>query len=152
MLHYHEPQSYKEASADPHWQQVMHKELQALEKTHTWDLVDPPSNKTLVECKWVYKIKILSDGSIEHYKARLVAKGFTQEYDIDYEETFAHVARITSVRTLLAISATRKWRLTQMDVKNAFLNGELEEEVYMHPPPGCTCHENKVCRLRDSKS
>jgi len=91
-----------------------------------WDLVDPPSNKTLVGCKWVYKIKTLSDGSIERYKARLVAKGFTQEYGIDYEEMFALVARINSVRTLLAIAATGKWRLTQMDVKNSFLNGELE--------------------------
>jgi hypothetical protein len=126
----------------------MQEELQALEKTHTWDLVDPPSDKTLVGCKWVYKIKTLSDGSIERYKARLVAKGFTQEYGIDYEETFAPVARITSVRTLIVIAATRKWRLTQMDVKNAFLNGELEEEVYMRPPPGYTCQENKVCRLR----
>jgi hypothetical protein len=146
--HHHEPQSYKEASADPHWQQAMQEELHALEKTHTWDLVDPPSDKTLVGCKWVYKIKTLSDGSIERYKARLVAKGFTQEYGIDYEETFAPVARITSVRTLLAIAATRQWKLTQMDVKNAFLNGELEEEVYMRPPPGYTCQENKVCRLR----
>ena len=105
MLHHHEPQSYKEASTDPHWQQAMQEELQALEKTHTWDLVDPPSYKTLVGCKWVYKIKTLSDGSIEHYKARLVAKGFTQEYGIDYEETFAPVARINSVRTLLTIAA-----------------------------------------------
>jgi len=104
----------------------MQEELHALEKTHMWDLVDPPSNKTLVGCKWVYKIKTLSDGSIERYKARLVAKGFTQEYGIDYEEMFALVARINSVRTLLAIAATGKWRLTQMDVKNSFLNGELE--------------------------
>ncbi|MCI33144.1 retrovirus-related pol polyprotein from transposon tnt 1-94, partial [Trifolium medium] len=74
--------------------------------------------------------------------------GFTQEYGIDYEETFAPVARIISVRTLFAIAATLKWRLTQMDVKNAFLNGDLEEEVYMRPPPGYTCPENKVCRLR----
>ena len=148
MLHHHEPQSYKEASANPLWQQAMQEELQALEKTHTWDLVDPPSDKTLVGCKWVYKIKTLSDGSIERYKARLVAKGFTQEYGVDYEETFAPVARITSVRTLIAIAAARQWRLTQMDVKNAFLNGELEEEVYMRPPPGYTCQEKKVCRLR----
>ena len=126
----------------------MQEELQALERTHTWDLVDPPSNKTLVQCKWVYKIKTHSDGSIEWYKAHLVAKGFTQEYGIDYEETFALVARITSVHTLLAIAATQKWTLSQMDVKIAFLNGDLEEEVYMQPPPGYICPPNKVCLLQ----
>ncbi|GKV28694.1 hypothetical protein SLEP1_g37711 [Rubroshorea leprosula] len=144
----HEPQSYKEASLDPLWQQAMKEELQALEKTGTWDLVDLPPDKTLVGCKWVYKIKTHSDGSVEHYKARLVAKGFTQEYGIDYEETFAPVARLTTVRSLLAIAAVRKWKLFQMDVKNAFLNGDLEEDVYMKPPPGLTPSSNKVCRLQ----
>ena len=79
--------------------------------------------------KWIYKLKRNSKGEVEKYKARLVARGFTQEYGIDYEETFAQVARITSVRTLLAIAASRKWTLSQMDVKNAFLNGDLTEEV-----------------------
>lgn len=78
MFHHHEPQSYKEASKDPVWQQPMQEELQPLEKTHTWDLVDPPFDKTLEGCKWVYKIQTLSDEFTERYKARLVAKGFTQ--------------------------------------------------------------------------
>ena len=75
----------------------------------------------MVGCKWIYKIKTRSNGSIERYKARLIAKGFTQEYGIDYEETFTPVARISSVRALLAVDAARKWDLFQMDVKNAFL-------------------------------
>ena len=107
-----------------------------------------PPGKSVVGCKWIYKIKTRSDGSIECYKARLVAKGFTQEYGIDYEETFASVARISSVRTLLAVAAARKWDLFQMDVKNAFLNGNLTEEVYMQPPPGLSVESNKVCHLR----
>ena len=85
----------------------------------------PLGNLWLVGCKWIYKIKTRSDGSIEHYKTRLVAKGFTQEYEIDYEKTFALVARISSVCALLDVAVANKWDLFQMDVKNAFLNGDL---------------------------
>jgi len=144
----YELSSYREACSNPDWQQAMTDELQALAKTHTWDVVDLPSGKTPISCKWVYKIKTKSDGSIERYKARLVARGFTQEYGIDYEETFAPVARLTSVRSLIAVAAARSWPLNQMDVKNAFLNGDLTEEVYMHPPLGSSIQSPKVCRLR----
>ncbi|KAL0539908.1 hypothetical protein IC582_024129 [Cucumis melo] len=143
-----EPSSYKEASTNPLWQQAMDNELQALAKTHTWDYVDLPPGKKPIGCKWIFKIKTHSDGSIERYKARLVAKGYSQEYGIDYEETFAPVARMTSVRSLLAIAAAKQWPLLQMDVKNAFLNGTLSEEVYMKPPPGTTPPPQKVCLLR----
>ena len=108
----------------------------------------PLGNLWLVGCKWIYKIKTRSDGSIECYKARLVAKGFTQEYGIDYEETFAPVARISPVRALLAIAAASKWDIFQMDVKNVFLDGDLSEEVYMQPPLGLSVESNKVCHLR----
>ncbi|GKV01569.1 hypothetical protein SLEP1_g14116 [Rubroshorea leprosula] len=89
-------------------QQAMKEELQALEKTSTWDLVDLPTDETLVRCKWVYKIKTHSDGFVEHYKAHLVAKGFTQEYDINYEETFAPIACLIIVCSLLAIATVHK--------------------------------------------
>ncbi|KAA0045086.1 retrotransposon protein [Cucumis melo var. makuwa] len=102
-----EPTSYQEASTDPLWQKAMNDELQALEKTHTWDYVDLPSGKRSIGCKWIYKIKTHSDGTIECYKTRLVAKGYFQKYGIDYEETFAHVARITSVRSLLVVAAAK---------------------------------------------
>ena len=128
----------------------MKEELDALHKTGTWDLVDLSSRKSAIGCKWVYKIKTQSDGTVDHYKARLVARDFTQEYEIDYEETFAPMARLSSVRTLIFISACRKWPLFQMDVKNDFLNGELSEEVYMKLPPGYSHplgFPHKVCRL-----
>ena len=107
------------------------KELDALSKNHTWDLVTLPPRQSVVDCKWIYKVKTRSDRSIECYKARLVVKGFTQEYEIDYEETFTPVASISSARALLAVATTSKWDIFQMDVKNAFLNGDLSEEVYM---------------------
>ena len=103
----------------------MKEELDALHKTRTWDLVDLPFGKSAIGCKWVYKIKTRSNDTVDRYKARLVARGFTQEYEIDYEETFAPMARLSSVMTLIAISAACKWPLFQMDAKNAFLNGEL---------------------------
>ena len=95
----------------------MKEEFDSLTKNNTWDLVTLPPEQFMVGCKWIYKIKTRSDGSIERYKARLVAKGFTQEYGIDYEETFAPVARISFVRALLAVATTSKWDLFQMNVK-----------------------------------
>jgi hypothetical protein len=148
ILSFHEPHTYREACTNPLWQQAMTEELQALEKTHTWDLVDLPRGKSAIGCKCFYKIKTKSYGTIEWYKAHLVTKGYAQEYEIDYEETFAHVARIISVHSLLAIAAVHQWPLFQMDVKNAFLNGDLNEEVYMQTPPGYSNCLNKVCLLR----
>uniref|UniRef100_A0A2N9F074 Reverse transcriptase Ty1/copia-type domain-containing protein n=1 Tax=Fagus sylvatica TaxID=28930 RepID=A0A2N9F074_FAGSY len=144
----HEPHTYREASTNPLWQQAMVDELDALHKTHTWDMTTLPPGKSAVGCKWVYKIKTQADGSVERYKACLVARGFTQEYGIDYEETFAPFARLTSIRSLLAVATVCHWPLFQMDVKNAFLNGDLLEEVYMQPPPGYHDSQNLVCRLR----
>ena len=109
-----------------------------------------PAGKSAIGCKWVYKIKTRSDSTVDRYKAHLVAKGFTQEYGIDYEETFAPVAHLSSVRTLIVISPSRHWPIFQMDVKNAFLNGELTEEIYMQLPPGFSHplgFSHKVCRL-----
>ena len=106
-----------------------------------------PPRKSVVGCKWIYKIKTRSDGSIGRYKACLIAKGFTQEYVIDYEETFTLVARISSIRTLLAVVVASKWDFFQMDVKNTFLNRDLSEEVYMQPPLGLSVDSSKVCHL-----
>ena len=108
----------------------------------------PPLRKFVVGCKWIYKIKTRFHGSIECYKTCLITKGFTQKYGINYEETFAPVTRISSVRALLAVVATSKWDIFQIDVKNAFLNGDLSEKVYMQPPPDLSIESNKVCHLQ----
>ena len=123
----------------------MNEELDALHKNNTWDMVDLPLDQYVVGCRWVYKIKTKADGSVEQYKARLVTKGFTQEYGIDYEEIFA---RLTSVRCLIAVAAVRRWPLYQMDMKNAILNGDLHEEMYMQPPLGYPHSRSQVCRIR----
>ena len=143
-----EPLSYKEAVLDPLWQQAMTEELSALHNTGTWDLVPLPSGKSKIGSRWVYKIKTKADGSIERYKARLVAKGFSQQYGMDYEETFAPVAKMTTIRTIIAVASIRQWHISQMDVKNAFLNGDLQEEVYMTPPPGVSHNPGEVCKLK----
>ena len=126
----------------------MNEQLDTLHKNYTWDMVDLPPSKSVVGCKWFYKIKTRVDGSFEQYKARLVAKGFTQEYGIDYEEIFAPVARLTSVRCLITVTTVHCWLFYQMDVKNVFLNGDIQEEVYVQPPPSYPHLGSQVCCLR----
>ena len=100
-------------------------------------------------CKWVFAVKFKSDGSLERYKASLVAKGYTQTYGVDYQETFAPMAKMNTIRILLSLAVNFDWELQQFDVKNAFLHGELEEEIYMSIPAGFSgSDENKVCRLK----
>ena len=111
-----------------------------------------PRNKEIkaIGCKWVYKIKHNSNGTIARYKARLVVKGYAQKYGFDYEETFSPVAKMTTTRTLLAIAAAKKWKLYHLDVKNTFLNGDLEEEIYVEQPQGYVHpdYPDYVCKLK----
>jgi len=146
------PRNIEEALDDPNWKLAVLDELNALKKNETWEIVSLPHDKKKVGCKWVFTIKCKADGSVERYKARLVAKGFTQTYGIDYQETFAPVAKLNSIRVLLSLAANLNWPLHQLDVKNAFLNGELEEEVFMSLPPEFEekLGRNKVCRLKKS--
>jgi hypothetical protein len=142
------PSSYKEAILDPFLQHAMDEEHIALHKIDTWDLVPLAPGNSVVGCRWVYKIKTNSDGSIERYKPRLVAKGYSQQYGMDYEETFALVAKMTTIRTLIVVALVRQWHISQLDVKNAFLNGDLQADVYMAPPPGVSHYFGYVCKLK----
>ena len=130
------PRNIQEALDDPNWKVAVMEEMNDLKRSVTWELVDLPKEKRIVGCKWVFIVKCKADGSIERYKARLVAKGFTQTYGTDYQETFAHVANINSIRILLSLAVNFNWLLHQLDIKNAFLNGNLEEEVFMNLPLG----------------
>ena len=109
----------------------MFEEMKALKKNETWEICSLPKGVVPVGCKWVFIVNHKSDGTLERFKARLVAKGYPQTYEINYLETFAPVAKVNTVRVLLSLAARNDWSLHQMDVKNAFLNGELNEEVYM---------------------
>ena len=129
----------------------MNKEIEALQANNTWSLVPLPLHKKPIGCKWVYKIKHNPDGTVERYKARLVAKGYSQVEGVDYRETFAPVAKLTTVRVLLGLASIQGWHLHQLDVNNAFLNGDLFEDVYMHLPPGFGRKgETRVCKLHKS--
>ena len=130
----------------------MRSELQVLQANGTWTLTSLPAGKMSIGCRWVYKIKHHSDGSIERYKAQLVSKGFTQLEGVDYQDTFSPTAKIITVRCLLALAAARRWSLHQLDVNNSFLHIDLYEELYMSPPPGLLGQgeDNLVCRLHKS--
>jgi len=127
----------------------MDEEIESIEKNQTWDLVDIPKEKDVISVNWVYKTKHDAEGNTQKHKARLVAWGFTQQPEIDFNETFAPVARMDTVRSVLAMVAHNHWSVHQMDVKSTFLNGELEEEVYVEQPQGYEVHgqEDKVYRL-----
>nr|KYP68042.1 Retrovirus-related Pol polyprotein from transposon TNT 1-94 [Cajanus cajan] len=131
-----EPVSFKEAIEDRKWVDAMTEEIRSMEKNQVWELVSLPKSKKAISVRWVFKIKTDPGGRIVKYKARLVVRGFLQRPDIDYKEVFAPVARIETIRTVVAIASSRGWTLHQLDIKSAFLNGPLEEEVYVLQPPG----------------
>lgn len=147
-----EPKTYREAvtsSEGLQWKEAIKSEIDSILQNHTWELVDLPPGCKPLGYRWIFKRKMKTDGSIEKYKARLVIKGYRQKEGLDYFDTYSPVTRITSIRLVLAIAAIRNLQIHQMDVKTAFLNGDLEEEIYMEQPEGFVApgQESKVCKL-----
>ena len=150
-----EPANLEEASASneaKQWKTAADAELKSLMDNETWELVEPPPGRKPIGCKWVFKTKYGPDGMVERFKGRLVTKGFAQKLGIDYEETFSPVAKFSSIRALLALAVQKGMHVHQMDVVTAFLNGRLEEEVYMEQPEGYQQpgKEALVCKLKKS--
>ncbi|GJR17050.1 ribonuclease H-like domain, reverse transcriptase, RNA-dependent DNA polymerase [Tanacetum coccineum] len=144
-----EPKNYKEASSDQKWIEAMKVELDSINRNNTWELTTLPKGHKAIGLKWVFKTKRDANGNIIKHKARLVAKGYIQEHGIDFEEVFAPVARMETIRLLLAIAANNKWEVHHLDVKSAFLHGDLKEEVYVTQPEGFIKRQDngKVYRL-----
>ena len=144
-----EPWDFTEAKSMTVWVKACEDEITSIEKNHTWFLVDLPAGAKPIGLKWVFKIKRNPDGSVNKYKARLVEKGYVQRYGIDYDEVFAPVARIETIRLIIALAASHGWEVHHLDVKTAFLHGDLKEEVYVKQPEGFEVKgsEEKVYRL-----
>lgn len=148
-----EPRTVKQAlhsESKKYWQEAMNDELNALVENGTWEVVSLPKGKRPIDSKWCFKIKRDSKGDIERYKARLVIKGYSQRYGIDYEETFSPVVRYSSIRLLLSLAVQHNLDIDQMDVVTAFLQSELNEEIYMKIPEGFNSDPNMVCKLKKS--
>ena len=145
-----EPSSYKEAILNTTWQEVIQAEICALEKNNNWDFVSLPPDKKATGCKWVNKVKLKADGSLERFKACLVAKGYSQQYGVDFQETFSPVVKMTIVRCIIALAASKHRPFFQLDINNAFLHGDLHEEVYMQVHDDLSHPPNVVCKLKKS--
>ena len=150
-----EPESYEEAieSEENHkWIHAMEDEMKSLDDNHTFDLVKLPNGKRALKNRWIYRVKHEENSASPRYKARLVVKGFNQKKGIDFDEIFSPVVKMTSIRTVLGLATTLDLEVEQMDVKTAFLHGNLEEEIYMEQPEGFKVQgkENHVCRLKKS--
>jgi hypothetical protein len=145
-----EPSTFDDCCKDKVWKDAMIEEYESILKNDVWEVVPRPQGKSVVTSKWIYKIKHVADGSVEKFKARFVARGFSQKEGIDYDEIFAPVSRYTSIKIIISLASIFDWKFHQMDVKTAFLNGEVEQEVYIEQPEGFVIHGNEshVCKLK----
>ncbi|KAL5794998.1 hypothetical protein ACOSP7_003592 [Xanthoceras sorbifolium] len=145
-----DPVAFEDAVKESKWRIVMDAEIAAIERNHTWDLTELPKGQKTIGVKWVYKTKLKENGEVYKYKARLVTKGYKQEFGVDYKEVFAPVARHDTIRLVIALATQNSWFIFQLDVKLAFLHGDLEEQVFIDQPPGYIKirNEHKVYRLK----
>jgi hypothetical protein len=152
LLSVMEPVTVDEALSDDGWILAMQEELNQFQRNDVWDLVPKPQHKNIIGTKWVFRNKLNEQGEVTRNKARLVAQGYSQQEDIDYTETFALVARLEAIRLLLSYAINHGIILYQMDVKSAFLNGVIEEEVFVKQPPGFEDlkHLDHVFKLKKS--
>ncbi|GKA13623.1 retrovirus-related pol polyprotein from transposon TNT 1-94 [Tanacetum coccineum] len=130
------PKNFKSAATEDCWFQAMQEEIHEFDRLDVWELVPPPDSAMIIALKWIYKMKLDEYGDVLKNKARLIAKRFRQEEGLDFEESFTSVARLEAIRIFIANAASKNMTVYQMDVKTAFLNGELKEEVYVHQPEG----------------
>ncbi|KAL7292520.1 hypothetical protein TKK_0014093 [Trichogramma kaykai] len=147
------PNNYRDAvnsRESNEWRAAMREEMDSLTKNKTWILTEKPHNKKPIDCRWVFRIKEHADSTLERRKARLVIKGFAQKEGIDYTETFSPVARFETIRTIISIAAKNNLSLSQFDIKTAFLNGTVKEEIYMKQPEGFADGSDRVCKLLKS--
>jgi len=152
MLHkvsYPEPKTVTAAMKDEGWNNAMHEEMDNYKEAQTWSLIPYTPDMHVLGCKWVFRTKLNADGSLDKLKARIVAKGYDQEEGIDYLETYSSVVRTATVRSVLHVATIMNWEVKQMDVKNAFLHGDLTETVYMKQPTGFvdSARPDYVCHL-----
>jgi hypothetical protein len=145
-----EPKNFDESSKDVNWLKSMNEELDRIEKNNTWELVPKPADKNVIGSKWVFKIKMNEQGLIVRNKARLVCKGYAQVEGQDFDETFEPVARLEAMRMFISYVCHKNFKVYQMDVKSTFINGYLEENVYVEQPEGflVTNNPNYVCKLK----
>jgi hypothetical protein len=145
-----EPTYFEQEVKNLKWDNAIDEEMVVLDVNATWELVALPKDKKAIGCKWVYKVKHNVNGSVSRYKTKLVTKGYAQTYGINYEVTYIPDAKMTTIRAIITMATTKGWSLHQMDVKNVFLHGDLQEEVYMEQPPSYVdqTHPNLVCRLK----
>ena len=145
-----DPKSLKEAMSSPEWpewEKAIQTELETLKHMGTWELVDAPNNRKPIMNKWVFVRKYDKDGILQKYKARLVARGFSQMPGMDYNETFSPVVRLETILAILALAVAEDWEIQQMDIKGAYLNNKLKEDIYMDQPQGYNDGTSRVCHL-----